>query len=91
MRFSRMAWMRTGWSYNNRKALEMIVKCSTCHIVKDILSNNTPAEWEKIVNRMVKLAAPQITRRGAADNLLSRDRIPPPIRRSGPTAPFPAR
>jgi hypothetical protein len=40
----------------------LIVKCATCHIVKDILSsNNTPQEWEKIVNRMVKLAAPQIT------------------------------
>ena len=40
----------------------LIVKCSTCHIVKDILGNyNSPEEWEKIVNRMVKLAAPQIT------------------------------
>ncbi|MBT1075836.1 hypothetical protein KJB29_11260 [Geobacter grbiciae] len=39
----------------------LIVKCATCHIVKDILSNNTPEEWERIVNRMVKLAAPQIT------------------------------
>jgi uncharacterized membrane protein YuzA (DUF378 family) len=39
----------------------LIVKCSTCHIVKDILVKNTPEEWEKIVNRMVKLAAPQIT------------------------------
>lgn len=39
----------------------LIVKCATCHIVKDILTKNTPEEWEKIVNRMVKLAAPQIT------------------------------
>ncbi|HEY5975644.1 MAG TPA: hypothetical protein VIU41_12975 [Geobacteraceae bacterium] len=40
----------------------LIVKCATCHVVKDILSNNnTPEEWERIVNRMVKLAAPQIT------------------------------
>jgi hypothetical protein len=39
----------------------LIVKCSTCHIVKDILTRNTPEEWERIVNRMVKLAAPQIT------------------------------
>ncbi len=40
----------------------LIVKCATCHIVKDILSNNnSPEEWEIIVNRMVKLAAPQIT------------------------------
>jgi hypothetical protein len=40
----------------------LIVKCATCHIVKDILSNNnSPEEWERIVNRMVKLAAPQIT------------------------------
>lgn len=39
----------------------LIVKCSTCHIVKDILVKHTPEEWEKIVNRMVKLAAPQIT------------------------------
>jgi quinohemoprotein amine dehydrogenase alpha subunit-like protein len=40
----------------------LIVKCATCHIVKDILSNNnSPEGWERIVNRMVKLAAPQIT------------------------------
>lgn len=39
----------------------LIVKCATCHIVKDILTNKTPEEWERIVNRMVKLAAPQIT------------------------------
>lgn len=40
----------------------LIVKCATCHIVKDILSsNNSNEEWERIVNRMVKLAAPQIT------------------------------
>ena len=39
----------------------LIVKCSTCHIVKDILTNHSLAEWEEIVNRMVKLAAPQIT------------------------------
>lgn len=40
----------------------LIVKCATCHVVKDILSSNyTQEEWETIVNRMVKLAAPQIT------------------------------
>jgi hypothetical protein len=39
----------------------LIVKCATCHVVKDILSYNTPEEWERIVNRMVKLASPQIT------------------------------
>jgi hypothetical protein len=39
----------------------LIVKCSTCHVLKDILYNNSTAEWETIVNRMVKLAAPQIT------------------------------
>jgi len=39
----------------------LIVKCATCHVVKDILVTNTPEEWEKIVNRMVRLAAPQIT------------------------------
>jgi hypothetical protein len=40
----------------------LIVKCSTCHVIKDILSNNySPKEWEVTVNRMVKLAAPQIT------------------------------
>jgi hypothetical protein len=40
----------------------LISKCSTCHPVKDILiRNQSPAEWEKIVNRMVALAAPQIT------------------------------
>jgi NADH:ubiquinone oxidoreductase subunit 4 (subunit M) len=39
----------------------LIVKCATCHIVKDILTHNSAEEWERIVNRMVKLAAPQIT------------------------------
>lgn len=39
----------------------LIVKCSTCHIVKDILTRKSPGEWETTVNRMVKLAAPQIT------------------------------
>ena len=39
----------------------LIIKCATCHVVKDILVKNTPKEWEKVVNRMVKLAAPQIT------------------------------
>lgn len=39
----------------------LIVKCATCHIVKDILISRSPEEWEIVVNRMVKLAAPQIT------------------------------
>lgn len=40
----------------------LIARCSACHMVKDILSStNTAREWERIVNRMVKLAAPQIT------------------------------
>lgn len=45
-----------------RGKLILIVKCSTCHIVKDILANRySQKEWERIVNKMVKLAAPQIT------------------------------
>lgn len=39
----------------------LIVKCSTCHVVKDILTRRSPGEWETTVNRMVELAAPQIT------------------------------
>lgn len=39
----------------------LIVKCATCHIVKDILVGKSPEDWEKTVNRMVRLAAPQIT------------------------------
>ena len=39
----------------------LIVKCATCHVLKDILAPNSPQEWERTVNRMVKLAAPQIT------------------------------
>jgi len=38
-----------------------IIKCSTCHVMKDILITNSPEKWEKIVNRMVKLADPQIS------------------------------
>jgi hypothetical protein len=37
-----------------------IIKCSTCHVMKDILITNSPEKWERIVNRMVTLAAPQI-------------------------------
>lgn len=38
-----------------------IVRCAPCHVVKDILTNKSPEEWKRTVNRMVKLAAPQIT------------------------------
>jgi hypothetical protein len=38
-----------------------LVRCAPCHIVKDILINKSPKEWEITVNRMVRLASPQIT------------------------------
>jgi len=39
----------------------LIVKCATCHPLKDILTNKSPEEWEKSINRMVKVSAPQVT------------------------------
>ncbi len=51
----------TALDAQNGKQL-LIMRCPTCHMLKDILrNNNSPGEWEKVVNRMVKLAAPQIT------------------------------
>jgi len=69
----------------------LIVKCATCHIVKDILTDKSPEEWEKVVNRMVKLAAPQITP-GEARQIIYflateyGPRISNPVRRSVPPA-----
>jgi hypothetical protein len=46
-----------------RAARKAVPDCQEFHLshVKDILTNNSPEEWERIVNRMVKLAAQQIT------------------------------
>jgi hypothetical protein len=38
-----------------------IVKCSTCHLLKNIMQPRSLESWEKIVNEMVKIAEPRIT------------------------------
>ncbi|MDQ5987224.1 MAG: hypothetical protein CSYNP_02961 [Syntrophus sp. SKADARSKE-3] len=44
-----------------RMGMELLIsKCSTCHFIQTILAPRQPSEWEKIINRMVKLASPRI-------------------------------
>lgn len=38
-----------------------IVKCSTCHLLENIMQPRSVESWEKIVNEMVKIAEPRIT------------------------------
>lgn len=53
-----------------RLGLELVIaKCSTCHLLRDILAPRTPREWEEIVNRMVVRAIPRI-RPGEASLIL---------------------
>jgi hypothetical protein len=42
---------------------EMFIgKCSICHDLKDIMTPRSPQAWEKVVNDMITLAEPRITR-----------------------------
>lgn len=38
-----------------------ITKCSTCHMLKNIMQPRSVKSWEKVVNEMVVLAKPRIT------------------------------
>jgi hypothetical protein len=38
-----------------------IEKCSTCHLLENIMHPRSKESWDKIMNRMLKLAAPRIT------------------------------
>lgn len=38
-----------------------IVKCSTCHLLENIMQPRSLESWEKIVNEMVKIAEPRIS------------------------------
>jgi cytochrome c5 len=39
-----------------------IEKCSTCHVLENIMKPRSAEAWEKVVNDMVVLAGPRITR-----------------------------
>ncbi len=38
-----------------------IQKCSTCHLLRNIMRPRSAESWEEVVNRMIKLAEPRIT------------------------------
>jgi hypothetical protein len=38
-----------------------ISRCSTCHLLENIMQRRDVASWEEVVGRMIKLAAPRIT------------------------------
>lgn len=38
-----------------------ITKCSTCHVLNEILDRRSAAEWERTVNRMLENASPRIS------------------------------
>jgi len=38
-----------------------ILRCSTCHLLKNIMKPRSREAWEKVVNEMVKIAEPRIT------------------------------
>ncbi len=38
-----------------------ITKCSTCHILQDIMKPRSAEAWEKVINEMVVLSEPRIT------------------------------
>lgn len=48
----------------------LITKCSTCHVLQTILKPRSERAWGDIVNRMVALAQPRITR-GEASQILA--------------------
>jgi hypothetical protein len=46
---------------DHQMGLELVItKCSTCHLMRDIMTPRLPREWEEVVNRMVELAHPRI-------------------------------
>ncbi len=38
-----------------------ITKCSTCHVLRDIMRPREVESWKEVINKMVDLAAPRIT------------------------------
>jgi hypothetical protein len=38
-----------------------ITKCSTCHLLENIMQTRSVVSWEGVVNRMVEMAAPRIS------------------------------
>lgn len=60
--------------------LLFIDKCSTCHLLENIMQARSAQSWEDVVSRMVELAAPRIRPGEGAQILhyLSRTHIPEP-------------
>lgn len=46
-----------------------ITKCSTCHILENIMNPRSVESWEKVINDMIILAEPRITRHEASQIL----------------------
>lgn len=47
---------------DSRLGMELVIsKCSACHFLRDVMIPRQSMEWESIVNRMVKYAAPRIS------------------------------
>ncbi|MGA1791343.1 MAG: hypothetical protein ACMUIM_07650 [bacterium] len=59
-----------------------ITKCSTCHMIKDIMKPRSKEAWEKVLNEMLILAEPRITGDEMAQILyyLSLTHVPQPYR-----------
>jgi hypothetical protein len=58
-----------------------ITKCSTCHILSDIMRPRGVRDWQDIMNRMIVLAAPRITVDEGNQILyyLSKTHVPRPV------------
>ncbi len=62
-----------------------VEKCSTCHVLENIMEPRSAEAWEKVVNDMIVLAEPRITRDEGAIILhyLDTTRIPKPLKETG--------
>lgn len=58
-----------------------IEKCSTCHVLENIMRPRSAEAWEKVVNDMVVLAEPRITRDegGQILHYLTMTQVPKPV------------
>jgi hypothetical protein len=66
-----------------------ITKCSTCHMLSDIMRPRGIEDWEDIINRMILLAAPRITVDEGNQILhyLSQTHVPKPVSKTAKADP----
>ena len=62
-----------------------VEKCSTCHVLENIMDPRSPEAWEKVVNDMLVIAEPRITagESGMILHYLATTRIPKPLKETG--------